>query len=711
MSPHSKNFAVEQSKRLKTKQKLPFAHHFGPSVMRKSLSSKKRPLYISDESSHLTQPSSSHDATLHEIPPDSNANFDMTGNILHNRYLLLHLKKQCRLGQIYIATDLRFGGDFVLKLIYSHFLNEPELLDAFVAEYQLVTSLCHPSIARVFQLEEDPSTQFLFYIMELPKGETLRTKLDNLSAKSQHLPTTKALHILKYLGSILGHIHQKGLVHGHFQPELIHISDTGWKLQTPALYPQGAEHQTGTCAETQSKLQDAYTAPEHFIDGEPLTPATDIYSFGALAHLLLTGQLPGHERSLLEHIHPECREKLNKALQKAMHPQAHQRSQTIVDALQAIEKSLQPALQKVGKRTKILKKLTNAPSRTTTNDKILSHDRIKSESTSQPFHGISGDNLREQIRELRSIVSSVDSSTKTVKKQLEEQHSCHRIRAHRASIQAMACSLDGKWLATGCQGGHIKIWDTHSWSLRLSLTHPKGQITSLSWDPKGKYLLSGNTDDSVRIWDLSSIPAHLPLRELGPASQTQWSECGKYIVLNTYYKGILVVDPQSRRVADSLSTSHGPNRVLHVQYNQLVSSQDNHITIWDLERGQVLKQFKQRGQHIRKVLWHPNQNSLFLVSDSACYQIDSSSGKIMQTFTEHHKKITAILCTLKTQSLLTCSDGGLVHQWCTKTGKKQNTFGHTRSPVTALQVHPQERWLTVARKDGTLERWNVQRTK
>lgn len=75
------------------------------------------------------------------------------------------------------------------------------------------------------------------------------------------------------------------------------------------------------------------------------------------------------------------------------------------------------------------------------------------------------------------------------------------LRGHTEPINSIAFDPRGKFLASGCIDGTIKIWDPRR---RHSPLHLKGhdhQITALAVSPDGTLLATGSTDGTAKIWD------------------------------------------------------------------------------------------------------------------------------------------------------------------------------------------------------------------
>jgi WD40 repeat protein len=73
----------------------------------------------------------------------------------------------------------------------------------------------------------------------------------------------------------------------------------------------------------------------------------------------------------------------------------------------------------------------------------------------------------------------------------------------RGSVWSIRFSPDGKWITAGCQDGSIQIRDLKGISvMQLKKVH-EGQILSLGFSPDGRFLVSGSSEGRICVWDLS----------------------------------------------------------------------------------------------------------------------------------------------------------------------------------------------------------------
>ncbi|KAJ5622872.1 hypothetical protein N7490_011477 [Penicillium lividum] len=78
------------------------------------------------------------------------------------------------------------------------------------------------------------------------------------------------------------------------------------------------------------------------------------------------------------------------------------------------------------------------------------------------------------------------------------------------NLSALAFSADGKYLASACENGHIRIWDAKSYEILQAIKHHPCNITALVFSPDGTQLISGSDIHMVLRWDIPTSSQELP---------------------------------------------------------------------------------------------------------------------------------------------------------------------------------------------------------
>jgi len=192
------------------------------------------------------------------------------------------------MGTVYLArrADGEFQKTVAIKFI-NHGADTDFNLSRFRRERQILASLENPNIARLLDGGTLPGG-LPYLVMEYVEGENLLAFL-NRSGNLQN-----SLKLFRQVLSAVGYIHSKGMVHRDLKPGnilvnregLVKILDFGIaKILDPYL-SEDKSLQTETFLQ---QLTPEYASPEQ-IKGEPLTPASDVYSLGIILYEILTGK-------------------------------------------------------------------------------------------------------------------------------------------------------------------------------------------------------------------------------------------------------------------------------------------------------------------------------------------------------------------------------------------------------------------------------------
>ena len=200
------------------------------------------------------------------------------------------------MGQVYQATDTKLNRQVALKILPEAFATDPDRLERFQREAQVLASLNHPNIAQIHGLEESDDTRAL--VLELVEGPTLADRI----AKGP-ISVDEALPIAKQIAEALEAAHEAGVIHRDLKPANIKVREDGTvKVLDFGLAkaldttPRGDPSQspTLTAAATQMGVimgTAAYMSPEQ-ARGKTVDKRADIWAFGVVLYEMLTGQRP-----------------------------------------------------------------------------------------------------------------------------------------------------------------------------------------------------------------------------------------------------------------------------------------------------------------------------------------------------------------------------------------------------------------------------------
>ncbi len=207
------------------------------------------------------------------------------------------------MGEVFVGYDQTLDRRVAVKCVRVG--DRPaKIKGRFLQEARILSRLDHPNICQIYDFVESEDRDYL--VMELVEGEGLK------QAAEGGLDEKAKLRIAQAVADVLVAAHAEGVVHRDLKPEHVMITaegevkvldfgvahsinpdadatiDLSSGVLPPSEGPRPPAYRTvaGSVVGTPS-----YMSPEQ-ARGEPITPASDMYTFGLLLQELFTGQRP-----------------------------------------------------------------------------------------------------------------------------------------------------------------------------------------------------------------------------------------------------------------------------------------------------------------------------------------------------------------------------------------------------------------------------------
>ncbi|PWT88133.1 MAG: hypothetical protein C5B55_13615 [Blastocatellia bacterium] len=268
----------------------------------------------------------------------------MIGKTLHN-YRVTEKLGVGGQGAVYKATDQKLGRTVVIKVLPQELTAKEANLKRFEREARLASSLDHPNICTIFDLDEIDGVHFI--AMQYVEGKNVRQLV-----AGRPLELKTAVLIALQVADALSAAHSRGIIHRDIKSGNVMVTPSGQvKVLDFGLAKLLDETEAVTSGIHHTELTEVgvpygtatYAAPEQ-ARGDRVDKRADIFSTGVLLYEMLTGTWPFRGKTTIDVRHA--------VLHDAPKPIAEMRSSPIPPRLQqlvdrALEKEPRDRFQKM----------------------------------------------------------------------------------------------------------------------------------------------------------------------------------------------------------------------------------------------------------------------------------------------------------------------------------------------------------------------------
>jgi len=598
--------------------------------------------------------------------------------LLHNRYRLLDQLGSGGFGAVHRAEDTHEQDKVVaIKQINLAGLTPQQVIEAtdgFNREVSLLSTLSHPHLPHIYEHFTDPDHWYL--VMDFLEGETLETYLDKTYIKRgalTPLPLNEVLDIGLQLCTVLDYLHTRepAIIFRDVKPANVMRTPIG----TLYLIDFGiARHyKPGKPKDTIPFGSPGYAAPEQYGKAQT-SPRSDIYSLGALLHMLLSGNDPVdnpfhfdplrlygsegvHELiTLIEHMvtmdagqRPQSVQEVSKVLQAASDAQTH----ALILPIAAIPPpptpvTIQPAGNGLGQRMQQM--MVQRQQLRKQRQQYWSYNRSKSRrkfviGTVGVVSALAlvgaGLNSLAQSNEDHVGCACAASGSSTL---FEQPYPLKLAFPPTAQIQHIAWSPDGTHVAlaanvTLC----VQIVNTHNLQIEFTREveleyNTTSSILALAWQPEIGGTVAFSNDETLNLWseklpgrpeqdiqhEIETLPDTGSTDKKVVIQSIAWSPDGLYIAF-PFARGVQIWNAKTKTHIRNLVFSPSSERVY--EENQITSlswSPDGKYiavgfssygpAVWRIADGKFYKGVGEDGATI--VAWSPNSQFLASAANS-----------------------------------------------------------------------------------------------
>ncbi|MBX9653063.1 protein kinase [bacterium] len=545
-------------------------------------------------------------------------------------------------GIVYLAYDPRVECEVALKIPRLEVLPSSNLSERFIQEARAASRLDHPNIVTV--LESDASGPIPYIVSKYIAGQSLTEWLKSHPGPRE---VRFAAELVRQLAEGIEHAHQRGVLHRDIKPSNVLIPDTDKVSPRPKLMDFGLAkilESGGDLTQSGALLGTVkYMSPEQASGRTAeIGPESDIYSLGVILYELLTGRPPfqgstdlqtlrmieTEEPTSVRRIRRNTSIDLETICSKCLEKKPEKRyrtAQSLADDLKrylAGEPIEARPISSVERLTKWAKRRPGLAIALTTSSlaivsllvvslwynarlsRSLSHEeaaRKLADTQLQKTREISYASdmriarqlwQRSQIKGMERILNRyLPQPNEPDLRGFEWWHLYHLpkrganiLSGHQGAVKTAAATLDSSLIATGDQGGNVRIWEADSGRILFQFqTDAKGDVDSVDFHPDGKHLAC-TSDRDIEIWDISERRRLHTLRGHSDwISSVCFSKDGKTLASGAADKKVIFWDAiAGQKIQEVEAHDDWVRTVLFVTFQDyfVSSSNDRKVRIW-----------------------------------------------------------------------------------------------------------------------------------
>ena len=283
-------------------------------------------------------------------------------------------------------------------------------------------------------------------------------------------------------------------------------------------------------------------------------------------------------------------------------------------------------------------------------------------------------------------------------------------------VHWLAFSPDGRYLASACGHGEIKIWElTQEVNLVTTLKLRAPIFLNCAWSPEGTMLATSRNDGTLCFWDMETFQERYYYLEgldgdddLYNTSLIHFSPNGRWLATSHSQKHHIchIWNVSSRTSHKTLRSFAG--QLTAAAFNRTstciaTASYFGIVQIWDVETGESLFAMKQHTRPVQDVSFSPDGRFVLSASGDHTMKIwDASSGAMISSLEGHSGAVLAACFSPCGSYIASASNDKTVQLWRTRGGARIRRFTEHDSRATHVTFSPDGRTLSSADLKGTV---------
>jgi WD40 repeat protein len=298
------------------------------------------------------------------------------------------------------------------------------------------------------------------------------------------------------------------------------------------------------------------------------------------------------------------------------------------------------------------------------------------------------------------------------------QHDVYKMIPVGSSVQAVAYAPDGRLVASGDDGGAVRLWDAETGQPAGGpLVGHEGPVRAVAFSPDGRRLASAGEDGTVRLWDATTgqaVGAPLTGHE-GAVHAVAFSPEGQRLASGGADGTVRLWDAAAGQPVGAPMAADGDpvNAVAISPGGRLIASgDDGAVRLWNAATGQpVAAPMTGHGAIVHAVAFDPDGRRIASAGHDRTVRLwDADTARpVGEPLTGHKNWVSDVAFSADGQRLVSASADYNLLLWDTQTGQAigDPLTGHGQEVFSAV-FSPDGRRIVSGMGDGTVRLWDAQ---